>query len=135
MQRAVVVAVLAAFAAVSFVACGDERSTDSSSSEEARTVAVEATEAVADLESRIDDLVADLDRVEAARQSFADKFDRIHKDLRDSIANLRASLSDATSDASSARDAANRALAELDSAMERLSVLENRFDYHVRNHD
>ena len=134
MQRAVVLSVLAALAAASFVACGpSDKPTDSGAAEEAQQLAEEATDAVGDLEARTDDLAAELDRLDAGRRSLADKFDRIHGDLRDSISNLRASISEATSDAASAEDSAQAALGELESALKRLSVLENRFDYHLRN--
>lgn len=134
MKRATATSVLAVLAAASFAACGgSEEPVDPGAFEEAQQLAEEATEAVSDLETRVDDLVAELDRVDADRRSLANKFDRIHKDLRDSVANLRSSLSDATSDASSARSSAESALGEVEATLERLSVLENRFDYHLRN--
>ena len=135
MKRASFLFVAAAVCAAALGACGpsDEPSVDTEAAEEARELAQETSEAVDDLEARADDLAAELDRIDAGRRSLSDKFDRIHKDLRDSIANLRSSLADATSDASSARESAQAALGQLESALERLSVLENRFDYHLRN--
>lgn len=132
MKRAafLVLAVLTAFVVA---ACGSEEPDASAALEEAQQAAEEANEAVADLETRVDDLVADLDRLDAQGRNFSDKFDRIHKDLRDSIANLRESLSGAKSDASDARSTADSALGEVNASLERLSVLENRFDYHLRN--
>jgi hypothetical protein len=46
---------------------------------------------------------------------------------------VRSSLSDANSDAEAARASADSALGEVEAALERLAVLENRFDYHLRN--
>lgn len=126
--------VLAVLAAFLVAACGpSEEPGDPAALEEAQEAAEEANEAVADLETRVDDLVANLDRLDAQGRSFSDKFDRIHKDLRDAIANLRESLSGARSDASEARSTADSALGEVSASLERLSVLENRFDYHMRN--
>jgi chromosome segregation ATPase len=136
MKRAALL-VLAVLTAFVVAACGSEEPDDSAALEEAlteaRETAEEANEAVSDLETRVDDLVADLDRLDAQGRNFSDKFDRIHKDLRDSIANLRESLSGARSDASEARSTADSALGEVNASLERLSVLENRFDYHLRN--
>ncbi len=130
MQRAAVAVVLFA---LTLGACGDDdQAAAPASQEDALAIAEEATEAVADLEQRADELAHDLDRMGAARRNLAEKFNRIHADLRDSIADLRGSLSDVTSDASSARESARQALAEIDSAMKRLAVLESRFDYHLR---
>lgn len=133
MQRAVIFVMLAALAVSSLTACGrDENSDASSSTGESLAIAEEASQAVADLEERADELADDLDRIDGDRRALSKKLERIHNDLRDSIANLRASISDVESDASSARDSAQNALSEIQSALERLSVLENRFNYHLR---
>src|SRR5687768_16618769 len=107
MKRAAAILVLAVFAAASLAACGpSEEPTDTGALEEAQEAAEEANEAVADLEVRVDDLVAEIDRVDADGRSLSKKFERIHKDLRDSIANVRSALSDANSDAEAARASA-----------------------------
>ncbi len=133
MQRAALVLMVAFLAAASFVACGSSDDSTADEGADAQALAEEATELIHDLEVRTDDLAAELDRMDAERRRLADKFDRVHKDLRDAISNVRSSLSDATADAASARDTAQSALNELDAARKRLSVLENRFDYHLRN--
>ena len=133
MQRAVLL-VLAALAAASFAACGSSNDPEpSQGSEEALRLAEDATEDIAALEERADDLAEELDKVDSDRRALASKFERIHKDLRDSIATVRASLSGISDEADSARDSAQAALGEMEDALERLSVLENRFDYHLRN--
>ena len=133
MQRATAIFVLAATAAFGFVACGSsEPPSNDEASRDALALAEEATDAIDDLESRTDDLAEELDKVDSARRDLATKLDRIHGDLRDSVANLRASLSDIAADADSARDSAQSALGEIEAALERLAVLENRFDYHLR---
>lgn len=134
MKRAAAILVLAVLAAVSLASCGpSEEPADSGALEDAQQAADEANESVADLETRVEDLVAEIDRLAADGRSLSKKFERIHKDLRDSIANVRSSLSDASSDAQAARASADSALGEVEAALERMAVLENRFDYHLRS--
>ncbi len=134
MQRATFLFVLAGLVAFGFGACGSsDDGPEAAPTDETRELAEEATELVGDLEARADDLAAELDRIDADRRKLATKVERVQKNLRDAIGKLRSSLSDATSDAASAHGSAQEALNDIDAARKRLSVLENRFDYHLRN--
>lgn len=102
---------------------------------EAAESAAEAAKAVAVLEGRVAELEDELAAAEAgsddAVTTMAARMKKVRERMWSSIADLRASLISASSDADSAAGEAQRALGEVASALRQLNVLEDRFDYHV----
>lgn len=129
----------AALVAVTLLgACGDSGAGDSDAVEQAsaaRRAADEALDLIEDLEKRADDLETRVRASDRQRGRLAERLAEIHDSLKASIANLKASLDGAEADASSASGSASDALAQVDAALKRISVLQNRFDYHLRSGD
>jgi len=132
MYRAVALILVAAFA---FGACGDEPSGASQEElDEARAEAAAATEAVDRLEARIETLEDDVAAAADASEGFTMKLRTATKGLRDSLGNLRASLADVRSGVAGAADDAAAAAGQVGAVARDLSVLEDRFNFHLRDH-
>lgn len=93
-----------------------------------------ATEALASLEQRIDDLETDLvstvegdDRVLRRLGALGDRLDRALERLKSSLADSRAMGADAADQAAAALGAAQAAATDL-------QVLEERYEYHLRRY-
>jgi cell division protein FtsB len=82
---------------------------------------------VASLQKRIEKLESDGDRLGA-------RVGRIGDRLWSAVGNLRAALHEARSNTVAANDAAAGALQRAEAAARDLTVLEDRFDYHLRSH-
>ncbi len=115
--------------ALIFVACGDKDPAPATAEqlEAARAETQEALDAVDDLEGRFEELRTDL-------QASKKDSDDIAKELKDTIDALRADLKTIRNSSSSAADSAAAAAAEVAEVVRRLTVLEDRFDYHLRRY-
>ena len=116
---------------LAFAACADEPPPPST---EALEAAAEGTQAVEDLQDRVEELEADLaaalrtgDEAKDRARSVADRMER-------SLERLRGSLSEARSEAAGSADSAAAAIARADSIASQLQVLEERYEYHLRRY-
>lgn len=94
----------------------------------------DAMREVALLRQHTTKLEARLGKLEEDGTAVSDRLERVSDRLWSSVAKLRAALARAESDASSARTDVASALANATAAARSLSVLENRFEYHLRQH-
>ncbi len=86
------------------------------------------------LQERTVELEAELAELADGRQATGTQLDRVSGRLWASMAKLRAALAKARSTGSSASSDAAAALANASAVMRDLSILENRFEYHLRQH-
>ena len=129
MKRAIAVS----FALLALAGCGRDAPETGSKDTEAIEVAEEAMSAIADLEAESDELASALDDLKADRKGLSKRLANVAGRLRSSIGDLRAALADAEGEATSASGSAGAAVDKAESALRELSILENRFDYHLRN--
>lgn len=98
----------------------------------------EMTEALTTLEDRITDLEAeirsDLEAQEDDGAKLGDRLDRLTARLERSLERLRDALGDAKDGSAEAQEAAASALSTARSVASDLSVLEERYDYHLRRY-
>lgn len=126
---------LVLFTAMAFAACGDEASGPTQRDlDEARAAAAEATEAVERLEARVESLEDDLATAEEASSGLGKRLRAATKSLRASLGDIRASLGDVRSSASEAVADADAALGQVGVVARDLTVLEDRFNFHLRSH-
>jgi chromosome segregation ATPase len=132
---AAVVAFSVAFSWGRGAGAGDDRS---------RRVAARALQQAHELESRlrtVEEELADLQGYTERFDRLSRRLDRVRDRLQGSVADLRGSLADLGGSLDGASSKADQAASEASSAASRvervardLSVLTERFDYHVRNH-
>lgn len=125
-------ATLACVAALGSVSCGDgsERPDGAvaSASQEALDDALGSIEA---LETRADQLEAEIDHLAADKESASKRLDVISDRLWQSLGKLRTSIRELGEESSAAADSAASALATAQQAAKDLAVLESRFEYHL----
>jgi chromosome segregation ATPase len=98
----------------------------------ASTEAVEALEArILELEAQVAD---DLEAEGSDRAKLEGRLDRLADKLERSLDRLREALGGVKSGSADARDAADSALATARSVASDLTVLEERYDYHLRRY-
>jgi hypothetical protein len=116
-------------------ACGDERSGPTQADlDEARAEAAAATDAVDRLEGRLESLENELDRSAEAADAFGKKLREATKSLRVSLGDIRGSLGEIRSLATGAASDAESAAGQIGAVVRDLSVLEDRFNFHLRSH-
>ncbi|HWL66308.1 MAG TPA: hypothetical protein VNP73_10080 [Actinomycetota bacterium] len=98
-----------------------------------RTQAAAATEAVARLEAQVADLKADLRALDRSGDRTGARLGKATTALWGSLDRLRTSLKDQRGATSAANQEALAALERAESAARNLSVLEDRFEYHLRS--
>ena len=127
--------VMALVAAFALGACGDEGSGPTQEDlDEARAEATAATEAVEELEARLETLENELDDSTEATDRLTKQLRTATEKLRSSVGDLRGSLSEIRSIASGAAGDADSAVAQIGAVANDLSVLEDRFNFHLRSH-
>lgn len=136
MKRAVALGVVSLIALGGLTSCGRDEpaaaAEDRAARETAKAAQAEVEELAAgleDLESELDEVRTELDDVRADRKDTAARIERVAGRIWDSISSLRSALND-TEGLSAEIDAA---LGEARAAARALSVLESRFEYHLRN--
>lgn len=97
-------------------------------------MAADALERVELLEDQGDELEAEIARLERRRERAAARLDRVTGKLWKSLDGLRDAVAEAKGAGDSSASQAAAALADAASAARALAVLENRFDYHLRQH-
>lgn len=113
-------------------ACGSE-DPPSTADEQAREQAAAAEAAVETLQETTSELVERLEDLEADGARYETRLAAITERLWKSLGNVRSSLGDARDDSGSALSQVSSALAEARAAARELTILENRFDYHLRS--
>ena len=116
--------------------CGEGGSTsgDLLKDEEARKLASDSMRAVDLLEERAGELEAELDELRSDKEQTAERLDAITQRLWSSLAHLREALSEAKEGNAEAVSEASAAAGQAASAARALTILENRFEYHLRQH-
>lgn len=116
-------------------ACGDEGDTSAARDELAGVVATadEAAEGVATLTTRVDDLTSELDDLRSAGEDASERLKALRKKLNDALADLRASLKEATRAGDGAAASAASAAARAAELARELTVLEDRFNFHLKS--
>lgn len=94
----------------------------------------ETTEAISALEVRLADLEADLQVERDDRGKLSDRLDALSDKLERSLDRLTESMAEARSGSAEARESAASALATVRSVASDLSVLEERYEYHLRRY-
>lgn len=130
-----VVLLVLALAALILSACGREISHEATraAAEQGRLLE-EARAEIAALEERTRELEESLARVEDQRDIAGTRVDRVSERLWSSLAKLREALSETKASGKSAAGDAASALANASAALRDLTILENRFEYHLRQH-
>jgi uncharacterized protein YoxC len=130
------VLVILALGTLVLPACGPGEETD-----EAERAAAEQAERldealgeIEDLKLRTQELEDELAVIEDDRQAKAADLDRVSERLWASLAKLRGALADAKASVDSASSEASSALANAGAAAREVTILENRFEYHLRQH-
>ena len=93
----------------------------------------EATEAIEDLETELAELRDSVAAADERAGKTAARLDTISQRLWSSMARVRESVSEAKGMGADASAGASSALDQAAVAIRDLAVLENRFDYHLRN--
>lgn len=122
--------------ALSFISCGDGGSTAASaeSVERAQAEAEAAATLAEDLRQQVDDLTAQIEAAETDTGDLGDRLDRSAAKLTKALDRLRERLGSNKDSIDSAAAQASAAAAEVAAAIRRLSVLEDRFDYHLKRY-
>jgi predicted nucleic acid-binding Zn-ribbon protein len=116
--------------------CGSEDALDPAAAEQleqARVDADEAMDAVRDLRSRIAELEDELSDSSASASDAGHRLDEVTDRLWASLRKIREQISGVRSDAGDASSEAAQALSEAVGAAKDLSVLQERFDYHLEH--
>ena len=90
--------------------------------------------ALADLEERIEELEGDLAEADEARERGRDELKAVRTRFRDSLKELRGSLAEVRATSSDASSEVSSALAEARAVAADLEVLEERYNYHLRRY-
>ena len=115
-------------------ACGDQETIDPAAAErmeQAQEEAESAMAAVRSLRERVAELETDLEAAEGSASEARSKLDEVAERLWASLRKVRSSIGEAEASASDAAGAASAALVEAEAAAKDLSVLQERFDYHL----
>lgn len=116
-------------------ACGDEGSpTGALKDEEARKLASDSMRAVDLLEERAAELERELSEMRSERGDVARRLDTVTQRLWSSLAKLREALTEVKDGNEAAASEASAAAGQAASAARALTILENRFEYHLRQH-
>ncbi|MFP5298947.1 MAG: hypothetical protein ACLGHL_08180 [Actinomycetota bacterium] len=121
--------------ALALVSCGD-RGSDASAEDlaEARRQAQEALDLVAELRGDLDDLSAEVLDARSDGERLDSRFERATSRLEEALATIKESVKTAKGTADDASSSASAAAAQIAEAVRRLSVLEDRFDYHLKRY-
>ncbi len=96
-------------------------------------VAAEQARATTDaLGTRLERLQGEVDRLEGRYERLGRRLAEARTDLRSAIERLKATLAEARQTSRSAGSQAQDAIAEVENAARQLSVLEDRFEYHLQ---
>lgn len=115
--------------------CGESGSTDALlKDEEARKLASDSMRAVDLLEERAAELEAEIETLRSEKDDAAERLDTISGRLWSSLSKLRESLNEAKEGNAAALSEASSAAGQAASAARSLTILENRFEYHLRQH-
>ena len=115
-------------------ACGDQDALDPAAAERmepAHEEAESARAAVRSLRERVAELEADLEAADGASSEARSQLQEVAERLWASLRKVRSSIGEVRSSASDAAGAASAALVEAEAAAKDLSVLRERFDYHL----
>jgi chromosome segregation ATPase len=126
MFRAAAALVLVALVAAS---CGEDKPAVATQAEleAAQAETQEALDAIGSLEGRIADLESTMERKDRAA-------DDLVSGLSDTLDQLKASLKRIKAAAAQASSSAQLAAGEISAAVRRLTVLEDRYDYHLKRY-
>ncbi len=102
--------------------------------EQAREQAADALAALDALEEQIEELEQRVESLEDERVRTSKRLDRATERLWSSLSNLRAAVADAKAAGDSASSDVASALGQADAAARAIAVLDNRFEYHLRQH-
>ena len=119
--------------AIALAACGSGEPLDNAAQDRidaAEAQAADALEAVDSLTERLTEMEDELGDAALDRKQLDKQLDKLSKSLDAEIAALKEQLKDAKA---SNAEAAAAALAAAQQAARNLSVLERRFDYHLKN--
>lgn len=94
--------------------------------------ALAAEEAVADLQRELNGVESRLDDLTADRKQLSGRLERVSTALWDSLRRLRGDVAAAADGSKSALARVEDAAADAEGAARQLSVLEDRFEYHLR---
>jgi hypothetical protein len=135
---------LAPVALLLAVACGgpeglapsarDRLETATDVAEQARDEARAASDLAEELEGQVDDLTADLHRAAKARRQMVGRLALLRERLWASVGIVRDGLGEARSVSGAAAAEADDALARAAEVARDLSVLQQRYDYHLRRY-
>ena len=125
--------IVAALGFVVLAACGDSGSDGDVSAMTADHKAAQALAAIDELQDHADDLSKRIADLENQRSDMKDRIERVAARLQAALDQLLESVSERKGAIDSATSAANDALTRAQSALDGLSVLENRFDYHLKH--
>ena len=120
------------FVALTLVNCGRDAPETDGATTETIEAAADALEAVDELEAQTDELAADIADLRSDRKALAARVGKISGKLRAALADLKTSLRDIEDDVDGATATAGDALARIGGVARDLEVMENRFDYHLR---
>ena len=117
-------------------ACGEDGSPTGAilEDEEARKLASDSMRAVDLLEERADELEAELEELRSGRSEAADRLETVTQRLWSSLSKVREALAEVKGGNAAAASEASSALSQASSAARSLTILENRFEYHLRQH-
>ena len=129
------VLLILAVAALVLPACGREGSdaATQAAAEQSRLLD-DARAEIAALEARALELEESLAAIEEEREDAGTRVDRVTERLMSSLAKVREALSETKAAGNSAAGDAASALANAGAALRDLTILENRFEYHLRQH-
>ena len=125
--------VLAALGFVVLAACGDSGSGGDVNATTADHKASQALAAIDELQDHADDLSKRIADLENQRSDMKDRIENVAARLQAALDALRDSVSERKGAIESATSAASDALSRAQSALDGLSVLEHRFDYHLKH--
>lgn len=122
--------------ALLFVACGDDTPAPASSEEveAARAETAEIAELAEQLEQRVAELQAEIDHASTREEDLGTELERAVEKLTGSIDKLKSSLGRTRDSTSEAAAAAASAAAQIGEAVRRLTIIENRYDFHLRRY-
>ena len=116
-------------------ACGDDSPTGALLKDtEARELASDSMRAVDLLEERAGELEAELEELRSGRSEAADRLETVTQRLWSSLSKVREALAEVKDGNAAAASEASSALSQASSAARSLTILENRFEYHLRQH-
>ncbi|MFP5352422.1 MAG: hypothetical protein ACLGIB_07665 [Actinomycetota bacterium] len=118
--------------ALGLSACGSE-APPAAADDQAREQAAAAEAAVESLRETVDALEERIADLERSGSRYEARLDSVTERLWGSLGTVRSSLQEARDESGSALEQVASALAEARAAARELTILENRFDYHLRS--